>query len=118
MIEIGSRLRNQAPPPRVVFEALVDPHRAGARPWLFLLDDEQEPIVLEQRRPDLVVWSSLWPRRPDAHIRFDVHAAGGGTDLRWTLTVDAPVPDDSLTGHLRARLNKIVNADLRYSFGQ
>jgi len=25
----------------------------------------------------------------------------GGTDLRWTLTVDEPAPDESLTGHMR-----------------
>ncbi len=42
----------------------------------------------------------------------------GGTDLRWTLYVDEPVPDQSLTGHMRKRLNELINANLRYSYGQ
>ncbi|MEU4751598.1 hypothetical protein AB0F93_11535 [Micromonospora tulbaghiae] len=40
MIEAGSRMRGQAPPPAVVFEALTEPDRDPARPWLRLLDDE------------------------------------------------------------------------------
>ena len=37
-----------------------------------------------------------------------------GADLR----VDEPVPDDALIGHLRKRLNQLINANLRYAFGQ
>ncbi|WP_407662147.1 hypothetical protein [Mycolicibacterium brisbanense] len=65
------------------------------------------------------MWSSLWPR-PDARITFELppDGAGGGTDLRWTLTVDEPVPDEGLTGHLRERINTLINANLRYTYGQ
>jgi hypothetical protein len=58
--------------------------------------------------------------RPDAVIRFDLprDGAGFGTDLQWTLQVDEPVPDDALLGHMRKRLNELVNANLRYTFGQ
>jgi hypothetical protein len=118
VLEIGSRMRNQPAPPHAVFEGLVQPDRDPHRPWLHLLDDEQRPTVIRAEPPDLIIWSSLWPRRPDALIRFDLAPAGGGTDLRWTLSVDEPAPDDSLVGHLRKRLNQLVNADLRYTFGQ
>jgi hypothetical protein len=120
VIEVGSRRRNQPAPPWAVFEALTVPDRDPARPWLNLLDDEQPPRILQARRPELVVWSSLWPRRPDANVRFDLADDEGhqGTALRWTLLVEPPGPEPALLGHLRKRLNLLVNADLRFSFGQ
>ncbi|MEU4820153.1 hypothetical protein AB0G03_31370 [Micromonospora aurantiaca] len=119
MIEAGSRMRGQAPPPAVVFEALSEPDRDPARPWLRLLDDEQRPQILRRERPNLVVWSSLWSKRPDAQVRFDLASDGHqGTLLRWTLLLAEPFPDPSLLGHLRRRLNELINANLRYTFGQ
>lgn len=119
MIEAGSRSRTQPAPPRVVAESLMEPDRDPARPWLVLLDDEQRPAVVEARPPELVVWSSLWPRRPDALVRFDVTTDGGaGTALRWTLLLDEPLPDASRLGHYRKRLNELINANLRYTYGQ
>jgi len=102
----------------VVFEALTEPDRDPTRPWLLLLYDERLPDVIDARRPDLVVWSSLWDRRPDARIRFELSQDGCGTDLHWVLLVDEPVPDASLLGHMRRRINELINADLRYTFGQ
>ncbi|MEV4723884.1 hypothetical protein [Micromonospora humida] len=117
--EVGSRERAQPPPPAIVFEALTHPDRDPARPWLLLLDDEQPPRVLEAAYPDLVVWSSLWLRRPDAQVRFELAFDGrSGTMVRWRLLVTEPLPDASLLGHLRKRLNQLINADLRYAFGQ
>ncbi|MFD0785567.1 SRPBCC domain-containing protein [Micromonospora azadirachtae] len=119
MFEVGSRVRSQPPPPAIVFAALTEPDRDRARPWLRLLDDERAPRILHAERPHLVVWSSLWPRRPEAQIRFDLEPdAGGGTQLRWTLLAAEPLPDASLLGHLRKRLNQLINAELRYTFGQ
>lgn len=120
MQEIGSRKRNQPAPPQIIFEALTQPNRDPQRMWLLLLDDEVPPKVLRSRRPDTVVWSSLWKKRPDAVIRFDLprDKGGYGTDLRWTLEVDEPLPDDGLVGHMRKRLNELINANLRRSFGQ
>ncbi|MEV4654594.1 hypothetical protein [Micromonospora sp. NPDC049301] len=119
MLEAGSRKRNQPAPPHAVFEALTDPDRDPTRPWLLLLDDEQRPRTLEARRPDLVVWSSVWPKRPDAVVRFDLPFDGTyGTDLRWTLLLAEPLPDPSLLGHLRKRLNLLINGNLRDTFGQ
>jgi hypothetical protein len=103
----------------VVFEALTQPNRDPARPWLILLADEQRPEVLAATAPTAVVWSSLWPRRPSATIHFDLaDSPDGGTGLRWTLHHDEPVPDASAVGRLRKRLNELINANLRYTFGQ
>jgi hypothetical protein len=55
---------------------------------------------------------------PDARLRFDLEAAQGGTDLCWTLYVDEPLPDPALTGHVRQRVGELINANLRYSYGQ
>ena len=119
MHEIGSRRRNQPAPPHVVFEALIEPNRATVRPWLMLLDDEHSPQVGDVRAPAVVHWTSLWPRRPDALIRFDLLPDGHyGTDLRWTLYVDDPVPDASTIGHFRKRMNLLINEKLRMTFGQ
>jgi hypothetical protein len=118
VIEVGARRRDQPAPPHVVYEALTEPNRDPARPWLLLLDDERRPDVVEAE-PDLVVWSSLWDRRPDARIRFELRRdrEGHGTDLRWVLLVEEPSPDASLLGHMRRRINELVNANLRYTFG-
>jgi hypothetical protein len=119
VLEVGTRRRAQPPPPHIVAESLLEPDRDPARPWLRLLADEVRPRIVEARPPALVVWSSLWPSRPDALVRFDLAPDGrGGTDLRWTLLVDEPLPDQSKLGHLRKRLNQLINADLRYSYGQ
>ncbi|MCI4061905.1 hypothetical protein MRQ36_04720 [Micromonospora sp. R77] len=89
------------------------------RPWLRLLDDEQRPRLVETAYPNLVVWSSLWPRRPDALVRFELASDGlAGTELCWTLLVDEPLPDPSLLGHLRKRINQLINGNLRDTFGQ
>jgi hypothetical protein len=102
----------------VIFEALTDPNRDPARPWLLLLEDEQPPRVVDVDEPDLVVWSSLWTKRPEARIRFDLVAEDQGTGLRWTLLVDEPLPEPDLLRHMARRLNELINANLRYTFGQ
>jgi hypothetical protein len=119
VLEAGSRQRNQPAPPHVIFDVLADPGGDPARPWLLLLDDERSPQLIDAAKPDFVVWSSLWETRPDARVRFDLTSDGAaGTRLRWTLLVDEPMPDPSLLGHLRKRLNELINANLRYTFGQ
>lgn len=119
MVVIGDRRRNQPPPPHIVFEALTHPHRDLSRPWLLLLDDEQEPTLLESKPPSLVIWGSLWPHRPSATVRFEISSDGeSGTSLRWLLDVDEPLPDPSAIGHMRKRLNLLINGNLRRTFGQ
>lgn len=119
-MEAGRRVRSQPAPPHAIFEALTEPDRDPARPWLDLRDDEQPPQLVEVDQPRLVIWSSLWASRPDARVRFDMAAerGGEGTDLCWTLLVHAPPPDAALLEHMRKRLNQLINANLRYTFGQ
>ncbi|WP_410616585.1 hypothetical protein [Amycolatopsis sp. lyj-109] len=119
MIEIGSRARTLPAPPAVVWGSLVEPRRPGARPWLHLLADEVDPGVLTAEKPSRVVWSSLWPSRPDDQVQFALTAThDGGTLLRFTLLTPHEAPDQSKTGHLRRRLNHLLFADLRFSYGQ
>ncbi|MDH2425640.1 hypothetical protein [Sphaerisporangium sp. TRM90804] len=118
MIELGSRERAQPPPARVVWESLRDPRRAGGRQWLELRPGEVEPRVLRAVEPELVVWSSLWPERAGDEIRFDIRPAPNGCLLRWTLLTPGEAPEQAVVGRLRYRLNHLINARLRFSFGQ
>jgi uncharacterized protein YndB with AHSA1/START domain len=115
---IGSRERTLPAPPHVVWRSLTDPNAAGSRPWLRLLEDEIEPRVLASEEPELVVWSSLWPRRPHDVVRLDLRPHDHGTAVRWSMTTDAEPPDESATGHIRHRLNHLLWSDLRLSYGQ
>lgn len=118
MIELGSRERTQPPPPAIVWGSLTEPGQPAARPWLDLLPDEVPPRVLEAVKPTLVVWSSLWPDRPLDRVHFDLRPAGSGCALRWTLTTTGEPPTASRLGHLRYRLNVLINERLRLSYGQ
>lgn len=118
MHELASRRRNQPAPPSVLFDDICDPHRQPVRPWLHLHDDEIVPSVVEAEPPNFVVWSSIWAKRPDALVRFDLVAAKGGTDLTWSLYVDDPLPDERFTKHMCQRIGELVNANLRYTYGQ
>jgi hypothetical protein len=117
VLEVGTREKSQPPPTRIVFEALTQPSRGPARQWLVLLPDEQWPEILLAEDSQTVVWSSLWTGRPDARVRFDLEPSGSSTSLRWTLSVDEPAPDPSLIRQMCKRLNELINAELRYSFG-
>lgn len=118
MIEIGSRARTLPAPPNVVWESLTRPRRPNARQWLELLSDEVEPRILAAERPNRLVWSSLWPSRPDDQVHFELTAVRGGeTSLRFVLLTPDEAPDRSKAGHLRRRLNRLLFADLRYSYG-
>jgi hypothetical protein len=114
---LGTRAKVQPPPSHVLFEALMSPNSDPARQWLQLLNDEVLPEVTESARPTLVLWSSIWVKRPEAQIRFDIEGDGPGCHLRWTL-LDTADPGPALLGHMCKRLNMLINAELRYSFGQ
>ena len=117
--ELGSRARRQPAPPRIVWASLARPRDPAARPWLELLADEVEPRVIAGEEPTLVVWSSLWPDRPGDRVRFDIAPDdGGGSVLRWTLLSGGEEPSASRLGHLRYRMNVLVNERLRLSYGQ
>lgn len=96
----------------------MDPRRLGARPWLVLFADEVEPRVLAADQPHRVVWSSLWPSRPDDEVHLALTAVLGETALGFRLLTPRELPDASKTGHLRRRLNYLLFSDLRLSYGQ
>ncbi|MFO6451706.1 MULTISPECIES: hypothetical protein [unclassified Aeromicrobium] len=119
MLELAARARKLPAPPRIVWRSLVEPHQAGARPWLRLLEDEAEPTVLRSVEDQSLVWSSLWPSRPRDEVWLDVADAGDGeTLLTFRLLTPDEAPDESKLGHLRFRLNHLFFADLRFSYGQ
>lgn len=74
--------------------------------------------MLAAVEPTTVTWSSLWPSRPDVRVHFDLEIDGADTRLRYAMLAEDPAPDGSKTGHLRFRINKLLFADLRYSYGQ
>lgn len=114
---LGSKVKPQPAPPHVIFEALTEPRRRDGRDWLRLLDDEIDPAVLTATPPSQVTWSSIWPKRPRAQVQFDIEPDGMGSRLRWTLLdIDDPGPD--ALGHMRKRLQVLINAELRFSLGQ
>ncbi len=118
VVEVGRRKRELPPPPWVVWESLANPRRPQARPWLVLLDDEREPRILGTEKNKLVVWSSLWPSTPAVLIHFELASKGSaGTSLTWTLTSPHKVSDRAVE-HQRERLNQLVWADLRFSYGE
>lgn len=118
MIEIGRRRRSLPAPPHVVWQSLAEPRTQHARPWLNLLDDEVEPAIVDAAAPTRVVWTSIWPSRPHDRIEFDLEPDGDGTALTWTVRTPDEAPDASKTGHIRYRMNVLINQDLRYSYGQ
>jgi hypothetical protein len=118
VIQFGSKARKLPAPPPVVWQSLTDPYASSARPWLNLLPDEVEPTILDSERPVRVVWSSLWPSRPNDQVHLELSAAGSETLLRFALLTPDDPPDASKTGHLRRRVNHLLFADLRLSYGQ
>jgi hypothetical protein len=44
--------------------------------------------------------------------------ADGGTSFRFRLLAEGDPPDDSKTGHIRKRVNHLLFADLRLTYGQ
>jgi hypothetical protein len=117
MREVASRNRNRNQPV-VIFDDLCDPYRQPVRPWLHLHSDEMAPAIVDSERPNYVTWSSLWIKRPDACVRSDLTAARGGTDLRWTLYVDDPLPTAGFVKHMCQRIGELIKGNLRFTYGQ
>ena len=115
---LGDRTRQLPAPPHVVFTSLTHPGLPGARPWLVLLDDEVPPVILSSHEPHRVQWSSLWPSRPNDLVDLELSPKDGGTLLRFILSTPDEEPDASQLGHMRRRLNHLLFADLRFSYGQ
>jgi hypothetical protein len=68
--------------------------------------------------PRTGICSSLWPGRPGDQVHLELSGTNGQTSLRFTLLTPEQAPDAGAIGHLRKRLNRLLFADRRYSFGQ
>lgn len=117
MIEYGNRTKGLPVPPSVVWDDLVQPKTEGSRVWLVVLPDEVKPRILESESPSRVVWSSLWPSRPDDRIVLELAADGAGTAFSFTMLAKDNPPDESKAGDIRKRLSRLFFADLRLSYG-
>jgi hypothetical protein len=51
-------------------------------------------------------------------VVLELRDAGSDTALTFTLLAEGDVPDESKTGHIRRRINHLLFADLRFSYGQ
>ncbi|GAA1160729.1 hypothetical protein [Nocardioides aquiterrae] len=116
MVEYGARAKRLPAPPHVVWDDLVARKRVGVRAWLALRSDEVVPEVLEAARPRRVVWSSLWPARPDDWVELTLTARGTETLLGFRLLTPGDPPDDDLTRRIRYRVNRLLYDDLRRSY--
>jgi hypothetical protein len=76
LTEFAGRSKGQAPPPWVIWEAICDPGSRSSREWFDLRTRELVPDILESRKPDLVVWSSIWEDRPEDSILDREQRAG------------------------------------------
>lgn len=115
MRALRTRSKSFPPPARYTFEALSDPvGDQRRRAWLHLEPGEMEPRVLRAEPHAVVEWASLWPDRPDDVLRFDV----ADEHLTWALLGEATEADEPRLDELRRRIDRLVHAGLRESFGQ
>lgn len=59
----------------------------------------------------------MWPDRPKDRIAIDIAAVGAESAVTFTLLAAGDLPDASKTGHIRKRVNHLLWADLRFSYG-
>lgn len=118
--EAGSRRPNQPALLTSSSGLSPTPDPGPQRPWLLLLDDQVAPRNAGEGRAGFsrVVIDMI--KRPNAVIRLGLPRDDGGygTDLRWSLQLVEPFPEDALLGPVCKRLNELINANLRYTVGQ
>jgi hypothetical protein len=115
---IAHRTKRMPPPQHVLWADLMEPARTGSRVWLELRHGEVWPRVLESTEPDQVVWSTLWEQRPDDRIVLDLAPVGQETALGFTILSPREVEDEVTLKRLQYRLNQLLYAQLRYTYGQ
>jgi hypothetical protein len=117
LTQLARRSKGQAPPPWVIWEALCDPWRSKDREWFDLRTGELAPRLLDSRKPDLVVWSSIWEDRPELRIRFEIATGGAGSAVTWALLGPELLSDDEIKRR-RYRIDQLINGQLRETFDQ
>jgi hypothetical protein len=106
-VVVGRRWK-YAPPPRVMYEAVVD----DTEQWLSVLAGEIPPEVAGSRRPDAVLlkpWVDMAVRAVELRIEQDVY----GSALTVLAYGDVPQLPDETRRRVKYRLGTIFGAALR-----
>lgn len=105
---VVSRRWKYAPPPWVLFEAVVN----DLRRWMYPLTDRVEPIVENRRKPDRVVLGP-WDDSSVTAVELQIDPDGQGSAMTVLAYADVPVLDDEARRRVRHRLGTIFGAGLR-----
>jgi hypothetical protein len=106
-VVVGRRWR-YAPPPRVMYEAVVD----EAEQWLSLLTGEIPPTVAASRRPDAVLLKP-WVDPSVTAVELRIEQDGYGSAITVLAYGDVPQLPDERRRQVRYRLGTIFGAALR-----
>jgi hypothetical protein len=97
-----------APPPWVMYEAVVD----GMKEWLSLLAGEISPKVAASRRPDAVLLKP-WVDSAVTAVELRIEQDGHGSAITVLAYGDVPQLPDETRRRVRYRLGTIFGAALR-----
>jgi hypothetical protein len=121
-VELVRRRKSQAPPARLMWQAIANPESTESRgwPWFEPLADEQVPAIVEIDEPRRVVWGSIWRDRPDLRVVFEIEPHYGDDRYGCTVTWILRGPEGALNAEdlerRRYRMNQLINGILRDYF--
>jgi hypothetical protein len=117
MVEYAAREGNPAAPRAGVGGDPAERRRTGVRAWVRLYPGEVAPCLVSGDRPITLVWSSLWPDRPDDLVEFTLRPHGMGTRVEVVMT-GAEEPQPEQASYFRRRLGELVYGELRLAYDQ
>lgn len=97
-----------APPPWVIYEAIVD----QAERWLIRLPEEQEPQVVDARRPGAVVFRP-WLGLVLTSLEVEIEAHGKGSSITVRGYSDLGDLEEDARRQVSHRLGTLFGAGLR-----
>jgi hypothetical protein len=106
-VVVGRRWK-YAPPPWVMYEAIVD----DTEQWLSLLTGEARPSVAASRRPDAVLLRP-WVDPAVRAVELRIEPDGYGSAITVLAYGDVPQLPDETRRRVRYRLGSIFGAALR-----
>jgi hypothetical protein len=109
---VVTRRWTYAPPPRVMFEALVDDHGRWL-PWAFDPEDEAPGVAVAVSRPEVVVFRP-WVDPVVSAVEVRIEPDGGpGSALTILAYADRPELSEEETRRVRHRLGTAFGSALR-----